>query len=224
MFIHYYMTPSPVTIQAHMYIAEARDLLGHKHFRHLPVVDNDGRLQGMITDRDLRSADPSTVLNADERQRILDRVQKTRVKAIMSTDYLSLKTVSTLDDALLLFEKKPVGALPVLDSAGKVVGIFSLDDLTRAYRSLFGLGEKGSVLIAIENQTDSPSLSRLVQVLEEHNVLFTRLVCSDGKGKEPAMIYLRINTCNIPAVHRAVEKAGFIVHVPMSASQGQPPA
>ncbi len=218
MFVHYYMTSSPLTIQAHMYIAEACNLLEQHHFRHLPVVDNDGRLQGMITDRDLRSANPSTVLDTDERQRILDQVQKSRVKTIMSTDYLSLKTDSTLDDALLLFDKKSVGALPVLDSAGKVVGIFSLDDLTRAYRSLFGLGEKGSVLIAIENQEDSPSLSRLVQVLEEQNVLFTRLVCSDGTGKEPAMIYLRINTCNIPAVHRAVEKAGFIVHVPMSTS------
>ena len=214
MYVRYYMTVSPITVNPEMRIDEAKALLERHHFRHLPVVDGEGRLLGMVTDRDIRSAFPSTMLSAEERQQILNRVRQTPVGDIMSAKNMVLTTTSTLDDALLLFERKSVGALPVLDEGGRVAGIMSFNDLLKAWRSLFGLGEKGSVLLAIEVSAEPRSLSKLVQVLEELNVPFTRLVRTDGSGREPAMIYLRINTYNIRAVHKAVEKAGFTVYHP----------
>ena len=213
MYVRYYMTTSPITVTADKSIDEAKALLDSHHFRHLPVVDQDGRLLGMVTDRDIRSAFPSTMLAAEEREQILNRVSSIPVGDIMSANNMVLTTNSTLDDALLLFEKKSVGALPVLDETGRVKGILSFNDLLKAWRSLFGLGEKGSALLAIE-AGGQRSLSTLVQVLEELNVPFTRLVRTDGTGREPAMIYLRLNTFNLRAVHRAVEKAGFTVHHP----------
>lgn len=213
MYVRYYMTTSPITVTADKSIDEAKTLLDSHRFRHLPVVDEGGRLLGMVTDRDIRSAFPSTMLAAEERQEILNRVSSIPVGDIMSANNMVLTTNSTLDDALLLFEKKSVGALPVLDETGQVQGILSFNDLLKAWRSLFGLGEKGSALLAIE-AGGQRSLSTLVQVLEELNVPFTRLIRTDGTGREPAMIYLRLNTFNLRAVHKAVEKAGFTVHQP----------
>jgi len=214
MYVQYYMTASPVTIGPDKNIEEARQLLENYHFRHLPVVDEFGSLLGMVTDRDLRSAYPSSVLDSSERQEILDRVRSTPVADIMSSDNVFLSPQSTLDDALLMFEKRSVGALPVVNINMLVVGILSFNDLLKAWRSLFGLGEKGSALVAIESAENSPPLGRLVDVLEEFAVPFTRLVRTDGSGREPAMLYLRINTFNIRAVHKAIEKAGFSVHHP----------
>lgn len=213
MYVRYYMTTAPITVTPDKSIDEAKTLLDSHRFRHLPVVDEGGRLLGMVTDRDIRSAFPSTMLAAEERQEILNRVSRIPVGDIMSANNMVLTTNSTLDDALLLFEKKSVGALPVLDETGRVQGILSFNDLLKALRSLFGLGEKGSALLAIE-AGGQRSLSTLVQVLEELNVPFTRLVRTDGTGREPAMIYLRLNTFNLRAVHKAVEKAGFTVHHP----------
>ncbi|MHB8789375.1 MAG: CBS domain-containing protein [Desulfobulbaceae bacterium] len=220
MYVRYYMTVSPITVNPEMRIDEAKALLERHHFRHLPVVDGEGRLLGMVTDRDIRSAFPSTMLTVEEHQQILNRVRLIPVGDIMSANNMVLTTTSTLDDALLLFERKSVGALPVLDEDGRVAGIMSFNDLLKAWRSLFGLGEKGSVLLAIEVSAEPRSLSKLVQVLEELNVPFTRLVRTDGSGREPAMIYLRINTYNIRAVHKAVEKAGFTVYHPKQDSAG----
>lgn len=214
MYVRYYMTLSPFTVGPQQSIAEAKALLERHHFRHLPVVDPEGRLLGMVTDRDIRSAFPSTVQTAADRQQVMERVLRMEVGDIMSADNVVLTTASTLDDALLLFEKRSVGALPVLDESGKVTGILSFNDLLKAWRSLFGLGEKGSALLAIEAGPGPRSLSGLVQVLEELNVPFTRLIRVDGAGREPAMIYLRLNTFNLRAVHKAVEKAGFRVHQP----------
>ena len=214
MFIQYSMTPEPVTISPDMLVTEAVNVLTEHRFRHLPVVDDENRLLGMVTDRDLRSACPSSVLGNEDRAHVMGLVGSTQVQSIMSKDFMVLQPVSTLDDALLLFKSRSVGALPVVDNQGRVVGIFSLNDLMAAYRRLFGLGEKGSVLMAIEDNDDPLALSRLVRALEEKQVQFTRLIRTEGKGKEPAMIYLRINTMNIRSVHRIVEEVGFTVHVP----------
>jgi acetoin utilization protein AcuB len=214
MYVRYYMTPSPVTIGPEKSIEDAHQLLENYNFRHLPVVDEFGGLLGMVTDRDLRSAYPSSILDEEDQQKEMERVLRKPVKDIMSMNNVVLTTMSTLDDALLFFEKRSIGALPVVNNNRLVVGILSFNDLMKAWRSLFGLGEKGSVLIAIEANEKSPSLSRLVKVLEEQNVLFTRLIRTGGMNGEPAMIYLRINTYNVRAVHKAIADAGFKLHIP----------
>ncbi len=208
------MTPDPVTIHPDMPVTVAVEMLRQKNFRHLPVVDEHGVLLAMVTDRDLRSACPSSVLSNDDRAQVLQKVKETKVCEIMSTNYVALHPTSTLDDALLLFKTRSIGALPVIDDRNSVVGIFSLNDMMAAYRRLFGLGEKGSVLVAIEDVEDRPDLGVLVNALERENIFFTRLIRAQGEGREPDMLYLRVNTMNIRAVHRIIEQAGFRVHIP----------
>jgi acetoin utilization protein AcuB len=198
-----------------MPVTEAAVMLNRKNFRHLPVVDEGNRLLGMVTDRDLRSACPSSMLSSEERQQVLEKVKETKIREIMSTDFVSLQPTSTLDDALLLFKTRSIGAMPVIDNQGKVVGIFSLNDMMTAYRRLFGLGEKGSVLVAIEDGGGQVRLGDLVHALEKEKVPFTRLIRAEGQGREPAMLYLRVNTMNIRTVHRIIEETGFTVHVPV---------
>jgi len=215
MFIQYSMTPDPVTIGPDLPVTEAAAMLSQKNFRHLPVVDEEGRLLAMVTDRDLRSACPSSVLSEDDRARVMEKVKETKVREIMSRDYVTLHPTSTLDDALLLFKTRSIGALPVVDDQNRVVGIFSLNDMMAAYRRLFGLGEKGSVLVALEDRGDQKGLGSLVNALERENVIFSRLVRAPGEGREPDMLYLRVNTMNIRSVHRIIEEAGFTVHIPV---------
>ena len=218
MFIQYSMTTDPVTIGPDLPVTETAAMLSREKFRHLPVVDKDGKLLGMVTDRDLRSACPSSMLNTKERERVLEKVKDITIRQIMSTDFVVLQPTATLDDALLLFKTRSIGALPVVDDKNTVVGIFSLNDMMAAYRRLFGLGEKGSVLVAIEDFGEQAELGTLVNALEKENVFFTRLIRAQGQGREPDMLYLRVNTMNIRAVHRIIEEAGFHVHIPAAAS------
>jgi len=60
-------------------------------------VDGAGVLQGMVTDRDLRSACPSTMLNEAERQEIFNRVGRLTVSSIMSRESVSLEVTFTTD-------------------------------------------------------------------------------------------------------------------------------
>ncbi len=214
MFIHYHMTSPPITVTPDQTVAEAIDILHQYNFRHLPVVDDQGILKGILTDRDLRSARPSSVARSKERHNVEERVKNTPISVVMTRDCLSVSRLSTLDDALLLFQSRKIGALPVLDEEERVIGIFTIGDLMKAYRCLFGLGEKGSVLISIEDNEDPQALSKLVKVMEEKQVQFTRLVRTDGTCKSKAMIFLRIKTYNVRSVYKALEAAGFTIHIP----------
>lgn len=209
MYISRHMTADPITVSSAMRLPEARALLNDYHFRHLPVVDERGVLLGMLTDRDLRSAYPSSVLTDSERRLIYEKVEKTTVAEIMSTDCVTLRLDSTLDDALFLFDRDQMGALPVLDDE-KVVGVFSIRDLTTAYKKLFGVGEKGSMLIGIDDDGSPAIMTRIVTLLEEQDIPFTRLlrVQDERKGNT---IYLRINTFKIAKVYTLLEDAGFAV-------------
>ena len=223
MYIRNHMSPEPTSIGPDATIAEARAILAPRTFRHLPVVDSDRRLVGMLTDRDLRSALPSSVLSPEAREAHLAVLDAQPVRAIMSTTLSSLHLDSTLDDALYLFERQRVGALPVLDHEERLVGIFSDRDLLRAYKNLFGLGERGSCLVVVEDDGQPRPLTRIVQALEEYNINFTRLLrpITRPDSFSAALIYLRVNTFNITAVHRALSEAGFTPTLPRSTNQPQ---
>jgi len=205
MYISRYMIKEPLTASPEMSLPEARLLLNDNHFRHLPVVDGQGQLVGMVTDRDLRSAYPSSVLTESERRLVYEQVEQATVADIMSTECLSLHPESTLDDALLLFDQKGVGALPVLED-GQVVGIFSSRDLLVAYKELFGVGEKGSVLLEIDDDGQPGLMTRIVTVLEHNEVPFTRLLRIED-SEHGNRIYLRINTFRIAAVLALLREA-----------------
>ena len=207
MYISRYMIREVLTATPEMLLPEARCLLNENHFRHLPVVDKQGQLVGMISDRDLRSAFPSSMLTETERLQVYERVEKATVADIMSTECVGLTPESTLDDALLLFNREGVGALPVLED-GRLVGIFSSGDLLAAYKELFGVGEKGSVLLGIEDDGQSSLMTRIVTLLEQHDIPFTRLlrIHDEEHGNR---IYLRLNTFKIASVVTLLREAGI---------------
>jgi len=213
MFISDYMTANPLTISAEMLLPEARQLLIDHHFRHLPVVDSKNRLVGVISDRDLRSAYPSSVLTDVEKEEAFIKVGSATVDQIMSRKCSCLTMSSTLDDALMVFERDKVGALPVVTENDEVIGIFSMRDLTAAYKKLFGAAEKGSKLIAILNDGTSDSLSRILSIFEEHDIQCTRLI-NIGTVSGFDRIYLRVDKVKAGDVQKLLQDSGFTLLKP----------
>ena len=214
MFITQHMTRNPVTVSPGTLLPAVREILQNGKFRHLPVVDGKNHLVGIVTDRDLRSASPSSVLSPEQIKACISEFDQTPVSAIMSRAFFTLTPMSTLDDALILLDREKIGALPVVDQEQRVIGMFSMRDLMAAYRRLFGLGERGSAMIVVEHDGKRKPLSRIAKVLEEHSIRFTRLIRTEPDETAPERIYLRVNTYNISAVHQALREAGFAVVLP----------
>ena len=212
MYIVASMTADPMCLHPEMSLLQVRDLISGKNFRHFPVTDADGHLVGMVSDRDLRSAFPSTVLSPLLRLDQLTRLAQVSVESIMSRSPITLPLEATLDDALLLFDRHNVGALPVVDHDQKLVGIITVRDVLAAYRRLFGIGVAGSSLVEIRDDGQPHLMSRIAAALECGGIDCPRLIRTEtatGPGCAPGTVYARVQTYNIHAVHDALRAAGL---------------
>jgi acetoin utilization protein AcuB len=125
------MSPNVVTIGLDETCARALARMTRWKVRHLPVLDADGTLRGVVTDRDLRHH--LLALGVLERvggtpaMRLLEQQP---VHAVMSTPAVWLQVSADLQEAVGLMRRHRVGSLPVLDG-GKIVGILTETDLLR---------------------------------------------------------------------------------------------
>jgi acetoin utilization protein AcuB len=203
------MTPNPLCLHPEMTLLQARDLAAGKSIRHFPVTDGAGRLVGMVSDRDLRSAFPSTVLNPTVRVDQLQRLEQVRVDSIMSRPPITLPREATLDDALLLFDRHRIGALGVVDHDGLLLGVVTVRDILASYRRLFGIGSPGSSQIEVRDDGLPNLMSRVVGALEGAGTACTRLIRAQSDGGP--VVYARVQTINLHGVHAALRAAGLDV-------------
>ncbi|SDO82377.1 CBS domain-containing protein [Desulforhopalus singaporensis] len=213
MFIYEYMTSDPITVPSSTLLPEARQILNEYGIRHLPVIDSRSRLIGMVTDRDLRSAYPSSVTSKSDAVLAFEQVGKTTVEEIMTTTCATLDPHSSIDDALILFDRYKIGGIPVVSEEDVVIGFFSLLDLTAAYRKLFGVAEEGSILIGVEDDGRDYILSELTALLDRNNIPLTRLIRLAEK-EDDARIFMRVTTQRPAEVYKLLKVKKFHVMEP----------
>jgi len=125
------MTSAVITALPSMPMFEARSLMLKERIRHLPVTSLDGRLLGIVTDRDIRLNLPSqaTSLSVWEINHLLAQLT---VGDVMTETVISVGPGRPARDAAQLMVDHRIGALPVED-AGRLVGIVTETDLLRAF-------------------------------------------------------------------------------------------
>jgi acetoin utilization protein AcuB len=125
------MTRDPVTVAVSAPVREAASLLFTFGFRHLPVVDDRKKLVGMVSDRDMRGFS-APYLIADEYVGSGPGALDAPVEELLDGDVLSVRPDSDLADVVGLMLRNRVGAVPVVDDEGFVMGIVSYVDILRA--------------------------------------------------------------------------------------------
>ena len=124
------MTENPVTIPVMAKVREAVRLLHNLDVRHLPVVDESGALVGILSDRDVRGLAFPEVLGAEysgEIQTTLDAP----ISTIMSADVICVDVEADAAEIVDLMLDYKIGAVPVVDGDGVLVGIVSYVDVLR---------------------------------------------------------------------------------------------
>jgi CBS domain-containing protein len=125
------MTPRPATVGPEDSLGDAAGKMVEGGFRHLPVVDVDGKLVGMLSERDLRARLGTEVERFPDAA--LDLLSE-EVERTMRPDPITISSDATLRDALEILADERIGALPVLDGE-RLVGIVSYLDLLGYLRS-----------------------------------------------------------------------------------------
>ncbi len=129
MLVRDFMTPDPLTLSPQDNLRAAMELMKTHKLRRFPVVDQ-GKLVGIITDRDVRQAGASSAVMQERRyvEYLLDRIL---VSGIMTPNPITIGPDEPLENAANLILKHKIGGLPVVED-GRLVGIITETDLISA--------------------------------------------------------------------------------------------
>jgi CBS domain-containing protein len=125
------MSKNPITVMPDDDLKQAVWKMEHGHFRHLPVIDDKGKLIGILSDRDVRLIQPSSLPNAKEDTAVQPRSIAVHQAAVF--DPVSVKPETTVKQAAETMLRWHVGGLPVVDSVDKLVGIITYTDILREF-------------------------------------------------------------------------------------------
>lgn len=129
-----YMTTDAVTLRDTDRLREAVELVVVRRIRHIPVLDNEERLVGIVTDRDIKRTLPSPLSSAapEEYEAILET---TALSQVMTPNTLTVEADAYVAEAVELLVQHRIGGLPVVDR-GFLVGVFTKGDALRGYVEL----------------------------------------------------------------------------------------
>ncbi len=116
------MTPDPRTIGVNAPIGEVYDVLRELDVRHLPVVNDDGDLVGIVSDRDLAGREVASLPSS-----------AARVADVMSGGVIAVDPETDIHDVIERMLENRIGAIPVVNGESKVVGIISYVDVLRSF-------------------------------------------------------------------------------------------
>jgi acetoin utilization protein AcuB len=201
---------NPVTINPEASFYEARNLIHEKGIRHLPVVDKNNSLVGIVTDRDIREAAPSdaTLLSVQELNYLLGKL---KVSSFMTpkAKLITITPDTLIEEAVQLMHDNKIGCLPIVEG-GKLFGIFTETDALDHLVDIFGFKQKGTRLtVALEEKPGS--LLGVLEVFKKHNLSVISIVTPSFLVEGKRISAIRIKTEKYKDVVADLEKAGYDV-------------
>ena len=208
------MTRKLITIVPEAGVYDAQEKMAQNRIRHLPVVDPNGRLIGILTDRDIRSVLPYSLMKDPTGCAEVEKIRDLKVRDIMTADPKTIDLHNTIQDALLLIQELKVGALPVVDGQGHLKGIISVRDLLRAFINVLGIGEPGTLLcILVEEKVGQ--LKKIVDAITEEGISFGSILVARYFEEDKRAVFPYLMTQNVARIKYKLKDMGFTLLDPM---------
>ncbi|MGF1908862.1 CBS domain-containing protein [Vibrio kasasachensis] len=132
------MTRNPHTLLRSHLLVDAKHTMEALDIRHIPIVDGDRHLLGIITQRDVLAAQDSSLQDVSEEESF---TLNTPLYEIMRTSVMNVTPKAGLKETAMYMQKHKVGCLPVVDK-GRLVGIITNSDFVSIAISLLELQEE----------------------------------------------------------------------------------
>ena len=214
MFVSTTMVKDLITVNPETKLADAKSLMEENGIRHLPVIDAGGKLVGIVSDRDMRDAQPSSLLSEEDYNRTFAKVMSHTVAEIMTKDPLTISVFYTLQDTLLVMQQRKVGALPVIDEDGVLKGIMSTRDLLKAFVNVMGIGEPGTLLCILVKEKPG-QMKKIVDIITEENVSLGSVMVAKSWDEENRAVFPYLMTNNVAGIKQKLIDQGFELFDPM---------
>ncbi len=193
MLVNDWMSAPAITVDIQDSMHRAVELMTERTIGMLPVLDN-GRLVGIVTDRDLKRAAPSPVVMFDIKQ-IMYHLARVKIEAIMSRNPVTVRPDLTIEETAQLLRENNISGCPVLDRQDEVAGVITKNDIFRALTSVSGLPKRGLQFgFMVEDRPGS--IKEITDTLRQYHARLISIMTTYEKTP-PGYRYLYIRTFNI---------------------------
>jgi acetoin utilization protein AcuB len=157
------MSVNPITVHPNIPFQDALRLMQEHRIRRLPVVDNTGKLVGVVSERDLLYASPSpaTSLSVWELNYLLSKLE---IGELMQKEVYTTTPDTPIEDAARLMIDRKIGGLPVIDQYYHVVGVITETDIFKSFVEMVSGGRKG-LRLTVRMAEKRGALAELISAL-----------------------------------------------------------
>jgi acetoin utilization protein AcuB len=164
MLIRDWMATAILTVDANTSVMRATRTMKENNIRRLPVLSH-GKLAGVVTDRDLKEASPSSTSEIDIHE-MYYLLSEMKIKDVMTDKCICLKQDDTLEKAALVMLKERISGIMILDDNENLVGLLSETDILRGFIEATGI-QDGSYQYVIEMPDQPGSTTKIIDLLRE---------------------------------------------------------
>ena len=181
MLVSDWMSTNVITLEATEPMQHAINVMMDNHISMLPVLE-EGKLVGIVTDRDLKRASPSDATLMDIQQ-VLYHLSRLEVGAIMSRYPITVPEDFTVEETAEVLLSNKISGCPVVDKDGNIRGIVTKNDLFKALISLSGLAKRG-VQFGFLLKDKPGSIKEVTDVLRKHSARLVSIMSSYEKAPQ----------------------------------------
>ena len=202
MFVKDRMSHPVITVTPDVSIVDALDIMRRERIRRMPVVDKHGRLVGIVTEKDILNASPSSATSLSVWE-INYLISKITVAEVMTKDVITVDEDTCLEEAARIMADNKIGGLPVM-RGDKVVGIITESDLFKVFLELMGARVPGVRLTVLV--PDVPGeLAKLAQAVASVGGNIVSLSTFEGEDPSNRYIVMKIRDADADALREAVK-------------------
>lgn len=168
MFVYEKMTKNVQTVKPSYTVSKAFQILTETGHSQLPVIDDNNKLIGLVTEKLLAEVNPSkaTSLSVYEINYLLS---KTKVSDIMKTGVFKINQNKLIEDAALTMKENRIGSLPVVNDENELVGIVTRVDIFKAFIDILGVKVPGT-RISLKASEKVGELAEISQIIAKYNI------------------------------------------------------
>jgi len=203
------MTEYPETLNVDASFLDALTIMRDKKIRHLPVVDDNDKLLGMVTDRDLlkQGAAESTVLSVRELITVLSR-KKVKDLMIKREKLFVAEPDMIIERAAKTMYENRIGALPVVEG-DKLVGIMATNDILELFVEAMGFKTDVWTRITFDLPDTPGQLLDIAQIIKKSNVNIVSVITPKIEQGKDTILVVRIQTNQPDEILANLKEAGY---------------
>ncbi|MDT8859369.1 acetoin utilization AcuB family protein [Alkalihalobacillus sp. MEB130] len=204
MIIEHIMKRNVITVTETSTIKEAMQLLEYHQIRHIPVLNAQKQLVGIVSDSDIRDASPSIFHFTEHLEDFLKPIS-----SIMKRNVITAHPLDFVEEVSTLFYEHHIGCLPILDDE-ELVGIITETDMLHTLVELMGAHQPSShIEVKVENITGK--LSDIASIFKELNISITSVLVYPHQDPAFKILVFRIQTIDPRKVVKVIEEEGYDV-------------